>query len=102
MNRADRPVALVTGASRGIGAQIASRLAAEGHDLTISARGREALDGLATTLRDTHEVDVHVVATDMSRESEVRRLADEHAQRFDRLDVLVLNAGMGDIGAFAE
>ncbi|MFI5426662.1 SDR family NAD(P)-dependent oxidoreductase [Aeromicrobium sp. UC242_57] len=97
-----RPAAIVTGASRGIGAEIARRLAVEGHDLTISARGREALDDLATELREAHGVDVLVVTTDMSSEDDVRRLAHEHADHFKRLDVLVLNAGMGDIGAFAD
>lgn len=97
-----RPAALVTGASRGIGAEIARRLAAAGHDLTISARGREALDALAAELSRENGVDVLVVPTDMSDEAAVRALADEHSRRFGRLDVLVLNAGMGDIGPFAE
>jgi short-subunit dehydrogenase len=97
-----RPAAMVTGASRGIGEEVARRLAAEGHDLTISARGREALDTLADELRAAHGVAVEVVPTDMSSGEEVLALAAAHRAAHGRADVVVLNAGMGHIGAFAD
>ncbi|MEU1953434.1 SDR family NAD(P)-dependent oxidoreductase [Nocardia rhamnosiphila] len=97
-----RPAALVTGASRGIGAEVARRLAAAGHDLTISARGHEPLDTLAVELCENHGARVEVVPTDMSSADDVRALAAAHLIAYGRIDVLVLNAGMGAIGPFAD
>ncbi|PYE12424.1 short-subunit dehydrogenase [Williamsia limnetica] len=96
------PAALVTGASRGIGREIARRLAVEGHDLTVSARGREPLDALAAELESEHGVKVVVAPTDMSSTDDVHALAEAHATAHGRTDVIVLNAGMGAIGAFAD
>lgn len=97
-----RPAALVTGASRGIGAAVARRLAAEGYDLTISARGREPLDLLAAELRERHHVVVEVVTTDMASTDDVLALGTAHRGAHGRADVVVLNAGMGAIGPFAD
>jgi 3-oxoacyl-[acyl-carrier protein] reductase len=94
-----RRAALVTGASRGIGRAIAKRLAAEGFDLTITARTRAALDALAV---DLGQATAHVVPGDMSSEDDVARVADEHLARFGRLDVLVLNAGTGTVTPIEE
>lgn len=94
--------ALVTGASRGIGEEIARRLAAAGHDLTISARNRDPLEALAGELHSQHGVHVEIATADMSSEEDVRQLAATHLAAHARLDVLVLNAGMGAIGAFAD
>lgn len=96
-----RRSALVTGASRGIGAAIADRLAASGWDLTISARGIEALNETAQRLA-AHGGRVEVVPADMSDEAEVTALAAAHAEAFGRCDALVLNAGMGQRGAIGE
>jgi 3-oxoacyl-[acyl-carrier protein] reductase len=94
-----RRAALVTGASRGIGRAIATRLAAEGFDLTITSRTRGALDELAA---DLSPATAHVVPGDMSSEDDVARVADEHLARFGRLDVLVLNAGTGTVTPIEE
>jgi len=93
--------ALVTGASRGIGLAIARRLAADGFDLMISARSAGALENVAAELRATGS---HVVAApaDMSDEGQVGGLAAACEQAFDALDVLVLCAGMGALGAVAS
>lgn len=92
-----RRVALVTGASRGIGLAIARRLAADGFDLTISARSAEALEKAAVELREGGGRVVPVPA-DMSDERQVDALAAAHEQALDTLDVLVLCAGMGSFG----
>jgi 3-oxoacyl-[acyl-carrier protein] reductase len=89
----------VTGASRGIGRAIAERLAAEGFDLTLTARTQSGLDAVASTLA---AVDVQAVAGDMAVEADVARVADQHLERFGRLDVLVLNAGTGTIASIED
>lgn len=96
------PAALVTGASRGIGALIADRLAAAGWDLTISARSAGPLDEQAARLTESHGGKVRAVPADMGGEDDVVALADAHLETYDRIDALVLNAGMGSIGPFAD
>jgi len=92
-----RRVALVTGASRGIGRSIAKQLVADGFDLTVSAR---KLDTLAN-VRDELSVDgsrIVAVSADMAVEGDVDVLAEAHLKNFDRLDLLVLCAGVGSAG----
>jgi short-subunit dehydrogenase len=102
MNATARRAALVTGASRGIGAVIAARLAAAGWDLTVSARSAGPLEALAGELTAAHGVRVRAVVADMALEADVTALAGAHAAAFDRVDALVLNAGMGAIGPVAD
>ena len=94
--------ALVTGASRGIGALVARRLAADGWDLTVCARSAEPLSALAAELSGEHGGTVVPVPADMSSEEDVVGAAETHRDAFGRLDLLVLNAGMGSIGPFGE
>ncbi|HUZ19583.1 MAG TPA: SDR family oxidoreductase [Acidimicrobiales bacterium] len=93
--------ALVTGASRGIGAAIARRLAAEGYALTITARHETALRAVAAQVAGAGAA-VHRVTGDMALEDDVRRVASEHLERFPALHVLVLNAGMAVAGELAS
>jgi 3-oxoacyl-[acyl-carrier protein] reductase len=95
-----RRTALVTGASRGIGRAVAQRLAAEGFELTVSARTEGALKDTAHQLR-AHGNRVETVPADMADETQVEALADAHLARYDRLDVLVLAAGIGIGGELA-
>jgi 3-oxoacyl-[acyl-carrier protein] reductase len=96
-----RRTALITGASRGPGKAIAERLAAEDFDLTISARAEVPLLEAAQALRASG-ARVDAVAADMADRDQIEALADAYMARHDRLDVLVLSAGMGTSGEFAS
>jgi uncharacterized protein len=61
-----RPIALVTGASSGLGASYATRLAEQGHDLVLVARRRDRLEGLATRLRSSAGTNAEVLVGDLT------------------------------------
>ncbi len=96
-----RPVAIVTGASRGIGRAIAMRLAREGFDLALAARTESDLEAAAREC-EAEGAAALVVTTDVSREEDVKRLFERTRERFGRLDLLVNNAGVGVYGPLAE
>jgi 3-oxoacyl-[acyl-carrier protein] reductase len=86
-------VALVTGASKGIGKAIAEEFAAEGVHLALCARGQALLEDLALTLRRQNDVQVLPVATDLSTLAGVRTLVNTTVGHFGTVDILVNNAG---------
>jgi short-subunit dehydrogenase len=92
---------LVTGASSGIGADIARSLAARGCDLVVSARRVERLEQLAAELRSAHGVKVEVVPADLGTPDGARSLWDA-AVSAGPIDVLVNNAGFGHFRPFAD
>jgi len=96
------PSALVTGASRGIGLGIALRLAAGGHRLTIAARDQLHLDSVAEELRAAGAPDVLALAGDVGDETYLADLVATHAARFEMVDALILNAGVGSAGALVD
>lgn len=102
MNGRDRERALVTGASAGIGAEIARLLAEEGVNLVLTARRRDRLEALAEQLRAAHRVDVDVIAVDLGTTDGPGGLADEVRDRELPIDILVNNAGFGARGAFLD
>ncbi|HLT30021.1 MAG TPA: SDR family NAD(P)-dependent oxidoreductase [Myxococcaceae bacterium] len=87
----DGSVAVVTGASSGIGAALAVALSARGASVVLAARNRERLDAVARQCTGP----VEVVATDVTRREEVQRLFDEARNRFGRVDLWINNAGRG-------
>jgi short-subunit dehydrogenase len=90
--------ALVTGASSGIGEQIARVLAARGYALTLVARRTDRLAAIADELRGS--VDVHLLAADLTTEEGVSSVEQRIAQQ--PVDLLVNNAGVGTTGNFHE
>jgi hypothetical protein len=95
-------MALVTGASTGIGLEFARLLAAGGHDLVLVARSAERLDHSARELHGQYGVRVESRARDLSDPGAARTLWDELADEGIAVDVLVNNAGVGLHGAFAD
>ncbi|MGK7312052.1 MAG: SDR family NAD(P)-dependent oxidoreductase [Candidatus Longimicrobiales bacterium M2_2A_002] len=94
MNRIDGKLALVTGASAGIGEACARRLAAEGADLALWARRVDRLKRLADELAREHGVTVHLARVDVRDRENVRRAVDELLERTDPPHILVNNAGL--------
>ena len=86
-------VALVTGASRGLGKAVAELLASEGASVAIAARDPETLQGAAREIRERSGADVFFQPTDVTREDQVAALVDGVIGRFGRIDALVANAG---------
>ena len=97
-----RPVALVTGASAGIGAEFARALAARGYDLVLVARRRERLEELGAEIAGAHPgTHVRSLAKDLFDPHAVAEIASELADAGVEIDLLVNNAGFGVHGAFA-
>ena len=93
--------ALVTGASSGIGREIARGLAARGYGVTLVARRADRLEELAGELRDAHGVRVEVVPADLADAEQRERVVREVTERGLEVDVLVNNAGFGVYAPFA-
>jgi short-subunit dehydrogenase len=92
-----KPIALITGASAGLGAEFARQLSARGHRLVLAARRKERLDSLAKELGHAR-----AVAIDLSAPDAAARLMADVAAAGETVDLLVNNAGFGMIGRFAE
>ncbi len=94
--------ALVTGASAGLGKELASLFAKDGHDLVLVARSESKLKTLADDLAKTHGIEAHVVAADLGKPSAPDEIFAATQKRGIAVDFLVNNAGFGSNGAFLE
>ncbi|HZO78641.1 MAG TPA: SDR family oxidoreductase [Solirubrobacteraceae bacterium] len=93
-------LAMVTGASSGIGEAYAERLAADGCDLMIVARRVDRLEQLAARLRGEHHVNVDVIGADLGKPEEIATLCEAVSDA--PLEMLVNNAGLAHYMPFAE
>jgi NAD(P)-dependent dehydrogenase (short-subunit alcohol dehydrogenase family) len=94
--------AIVTGGSKGIGFAIATRFAADGADVAIVARGREALDAAVKTIKASAKGRVIGVQADVSAAADIQRGYDEVMKAFNKIDIVVNNAGTSRNGAFEK
>ena len=92
---------VITGASDGIGAEIARQLAVQGPRLVLAARSADKLESVAASCRSLG-ADVEVVAADVSLDDDCRRIAQTAIDRFGGIDVLVANAGVSMHARFDE
>jgi uncharacterized protein len=96
------PTALVTGASSGIGLELARLIARDRYDLVLVARQREKLEALGQSLATQHGVRVSVLAKDLADPAAPAAIGRELDERRMAVDVLVNNAGFGVYGFFAD
>ena len=93
---------LITGASSGIGLELAKCFAADKSNFVLVARRTEAMEKLAAELRETHQIQVYVVTADLARPESAQRVFNELTHANITVDVLVNNAGFGLHGCFEE
>src|SRR5665213_3080277 len=94
--------ALITGASAGLGLELAQLFAADKHDVVLVARRRDQLEALATRLAAEQGVVARVIVADLADPSAPQRIVDELRRRNIEIDFLVNNAGFGTTGPFVE
>jgi 3-oxoacyl-[acyl-carrier protein] reductase len=101
MGKLDHKVALVTGAARGIGREIALTLAREGADIIANALNAPKLETLVAEIEQMGRKAIAVTA-DISKKSEVDRMVDTAIKVFGKIDILVCNAGITRFAPFLE
>lgn len=99
---AEKKTALVTGASAGIGKELCTLFAKDGHDVVLVARSEAKLQEIAAELEKANGVKAHVVAADLGDAGAPRAIAQAVEARGLEIDFLVNNAGFGSSGAFLD
>ncbi len=94
--------ALITGASNGIGLELAKVHAKKGDNLVLVARNKTKLDELKTSLESQHKIKVYTIGKDLSAVDAAKDVYDETIGQGIQVDYLINNAGFGDFGMFVE
>ena len=94
--------ALITGASRGIGLELAKLFAKDGYPLILVARSKDQLEHIRETLINAYHIDVVIMVEDLSIPYIAKTIYQNIAQKGLRVDYLVNNAGFGDYGPFLQ
>jgi hypothetical protein len=95
-------IALITGASAGIGAAFAKELAARQTHLVLVARSEDKLQELANSLKNQHQIEVDIIVQDLTAANATETIFQTVQQHGRSIDLLINNAGVGDYGDFAE
>ena len=101
LNQTMRPFAVITGASRGIGAEYARRLSTRGFDLLLVSRDEARLKALETELLKAHPIEVETETLDLAQPNAGHELYVSVRKRRESVDLLINNAGFGMYGDFA-
>lgn len=94
--------ALITGASSGIGLELAKVHASKGGDLVLVARNKSKLDELKIELENQFKVKVYVIGKDLSANNSAQEVYNETTEQKIEINYLINNAGFGDFGMFVE
>jgi short-subunit dehydrogenase len=97
-----KKTALITGASNGIGMELAKIHASNGDDLVLVARNKSKLDELKETLEKQFKISVYTIGRDLSEPNAAKEIYDETKGKHISIDYLINNAGFGDFGMFVE
>ena len=95
-----RPTALITGASSGFGVEFTRLFAADGYDVVMAARSDDAMQTVASEVRERHGVDIDVIAIDLAKRGASADIASQLLERNVIVDALVNNAGFSTYGEF--
>lgn len=93
---------LITGASNGIGLELAKVFASKGHHLVLVARNKGKLEELKTQLEKDYKISVHIIGKDLSAGEATQEVYDELKSIGLEVEYLINNAGFGDYGMFTE
>lgn len=98
----NRDTVLITGASSGIGYELAKVFALHNYNLILVSRNTEKLRKLANELMNEHNIRVDIIGQDLSRVGAAKKLFDNIVEKNLKVDILINNAGVGYVGLFHE